>query len=290
MNACRPTSLDLLAGRIRSGLLPLILLAAVMSAAAAEPSPSDSPETRDAWMERVLREGTILETEEIGVGITRPLRVKLELEGKAYVAAFKTLHAVSQGVTHLPGKPPQLHFTDSYRHERAAYLLDRQLGLRMVPVAVLRRIDGKEGALVQWISDTFTEQELRDQHRPQTEAMSRQRYVMELFDALIDNVDRNTGNSLYAFEGDRLYLIDHGRSFGISKSLPEYFAGHAARLPHELLPRLEALDETKLRELLKGLVSKSRVKALLARRDKILEKIEADRREYGDDLIFVDVE
>jgi hypothetical protein len=241
-------------------------------------------------MERALLEGAILGTEEIGVGITKPLRVKLELEGETYLAAFKSLHEVSQGVTHLPGKPPQVHFTDSYRHERAAYLLDRRLGLRMVPVAVLREVDGRDGALVQWISDTFTEQELRDQHRPQTQAMSRQRYAMELFDALIDNIDRNTGNSLYAFGGNRLYLIDHGRSFGISKDLPEYFTSHVARLPRELLPRLEALDEKDLRELLKGLVSKSRVKALLARRDKILEKIEADRREYGDELVFVEAE
>jgi hypothetical protein len=271
---------------MRAGLVPLALVLALAPVAAEGPAPLDTPEGRDAWTERVLLEGTIRHVEEIGVGITGPLRVTLELDGKTYQAAFKSLHKVNRGVTHLPGKPPQVHFTDSYRHERAAYLLDRQLGLRMVPVAVLRRVDGKEGALVRWVSDALTEQELRDQRRPQTEAMSRQRYVMELFDALIDNIDRNTGNSLYALEGGRLYLIDHGRSFGVSKDLPEYFTGHVARLPRELLPRLEALDGQELQELLKGLVSKSRVKALLVRRDRILEKIEADRKEYGDDLVF----
>jgi hypothetical protein len=49
-----------------------------------------------------------------------------------------------------------------------------------------------------------------------------------------------------------------------------------------------ALEEQQVRELLKGLVPKAKVKALMARRDIILEKIAADREEFGDWVVFPD--
>jgi hypothetical protein len=102
------------------------------------------------------------------------------------------------------------------------------------------------------------------------------------------NDDRNLGNQLITTSDWQLHLIDHSRSFRRSKELPKKFLGGPASLPRPLLDRLEALNEERLRELLKGLLSKARVRALLARRDRILEKIEADREEWGDALVFQD--
>ena len=43
-----------------------------------------------------------------------------------------------------------------------------------------------------------------------------------------------------------------------------------------------------MRELLKGLVPKAKVKALMGRRDIIVEKIAADREKFGDWVVFPD--
>jgi hypothetical protein len=48
---------------------------------------------------------------------------------------------------------------DSYKHEIAAYRLDRALKLNMVPVAVIRIVK-TEGAVIEWIPDSATEQQI----------------------------------------------------------------------------------------------------------------------------------
>ena len=59
-------------------------------------------------------------------------------------------------------------------------------------------------------------------------------------------------------------------------------------LNRALLGRLEALDEEQLKEMLRGLVPKAKLRSLMVRRDRILEKIAADRAEFGDWIEFPD--
>ena len=40
---------------------------------------------------------------------------------------------------------------------------NRYLGLQMVPVAVIRTVEGDEGALIQWVSDAVNEMDRREQ-------------------------------------------------------------------------------------------------------------------------------
>ena len=116
--------------------------------------------------------------------------------------------------------------------------------------------------------------------------MKRQITMMHVFDALILNTDRTQENELITLEDWKLHLIDHSRSFRLSHHLPDHFLERPARLPRRLLERLEALDEKRLRALLEGVISDARIHALMARRDKILAKIEQDRRRFGDGFVF----
>jgi hypothetical protein len=118
--------------------------------------------------------------------------------------------------------------------------------------------------------------------------LTRQRAVMVLFDALIQNVDRNLANQLWTPADWRLHLIDHSRGFRLWKDLPEEFAGAPASLPRALLAGLEGLEEESLAVGLERLVSRAQIKALLKRRDRILEKIASDRQQYGDAMVFQD--
>ena len=247
------------------------------------------PSRADLEIERFLLEGNVIDEKEIPVGITRPLKLTLELDGETMVAAFKTIDSMKVGKTDFPDGSHEMNFVDSYENDRAAYLLDRQLGLHMVPVVVLRKYKGKSGAMVAWVGDAFDERErLAKNLKPDDyRVLTRQRDQMKIFEALLFNVDLNQTNMLYT-EDWKLHLIDHSRAFRSWKSVPKTFMQNQITLTRELLVNLEALEELQLRELLKGLVPKTKVKALMRRRDTILEKIAADREEFGEWVVFPD--
>jgi hypothetical protein len=262
--------------------VPLVVLALAL----ALPTPAGVDD--DAELEAFLERATVVEAKEIGTGITRPYKLVLELDQRREKAAFKYVEIYDATPRRKPGFPPEREFTDDYHYDRAAYLLDRELAMGMVPVTVLRDWDGKQGAAVAWISDAMTEHDRRTRGLEPVEALGyeRQRAVMRVFDALILNTDRNLSNQLVTAHDWKLHLIDHSRSFRRSKELPYRFAEAPIKLPRDLLARLEALDEARVRALLDGTVSRARVRALMARRDLILEKVARDREEYGDAYVF----
>jgi hypothetical protein len=210
---------------------------------------------------------------------TFPMALDLEWKGEIRKVAFKYGHVEREGVE----RPP----LDSYRYEVAAYRLDRALGLKMVPVAVIRTIN-VEGALIGWVSNAFTEQQLRRMGRYPSDPrrLFQQRAVMNLFDALISNPYRRGSDQLIRPGEWKLHLIDHSRAFGTSRELPESFVSQRVSLPRSLLSSLEKLKGPSLKILLDGLVSDVQIEAMLERRDKILKKIAADRKQYGDATVF----
>lgn len=241
----------------------------------------------DAEIESCLASGEILKGGEKLIGITKPIKVEIECGEEGRAAVFKFVDEHKRGATRLASGALEFNFSDSYLYERAAYLLDRQLGLDMVPVAVLRRHQRKDGVLVDWIPDSVDENRVSSPLAgPQMAALYRQKSRMQLFDSLIYNTDRRAENILINESTARLYLIDHSRAFRETKELQEEFAGGRVWLSRQLYDNLAALSEEGLAELLDGLISKSQLKALLERRDLILAKIDRDRNEYGDDAVF----
>ena len=248
----------------------------------------DSTQLSDLEIETLLLEGRVVDRENLDVGVTLPERLWLERDGHRVSAAFKHLDYERKGLTEFERAPPELNFKDSYRYERAAYLLDRLLGLGMVPVTVLRREQSKEGALVAWVEDAITEQErLRLKLAPEdTDLLIRQRADMRLFDALVYNLDNNLGNQLWTQHDWKLHLIDHSRAFRQQKSLPESFEKRPVSLTQELYDVLRTLEESQIREALGKVLSPRELKTLLVRMDRILKKIELDRSKYGDGFVF----
>ena len=242
----------------------------------------------DAAIEAFLAAARVISDEEIGTGVTRPRKLLLELDGEQRTAAFKTVKLHYTRTTRFNRDGFKVNFTDDYRYERAAYLLDRHLGVNMVPVVVLREIDGERGAVIDWVSDAFNEKERRERGLapPDPLTLMRQREIMKVFDALILNEDRNLANELITPADWKLHLIDHSRSFRLQKRLLEGMEEEPMGLPRALHERLRALDRKMMTTLLGDLLSKAQIKALLARRDRILDKIERDRERYGDAVVF----
>jgi hypothetical protein len=269
---------------LHSGIVCLCLWTIPCLAGPAWAQLSDIP---DAEIEKCLTEGKV--GKQVGklVGVTKPEHVEIDCPGVTDSAVFKYLDENRKGVTRLAGGATELNFTDSYKYERAAYLLDRQLGLNMVPVAVLRTVKGDDGALVAWIPDAVHEKDMQESPKGlQMVGLLQQKGVMRLFDALIYNVDRRPENWMVSSDDWRLYLIDHSRSFRVLKQLPEEFTEQKAWLSRDLYERLQALNEAQISESMAGLISGAQIESLLARRDLILEKIDGDRAQEGDEAVF----
>ena len=251
-------------------VLALLLVAVPGTTLTAESRPSDQD------MERYLLKAEVTRIHMVMTATTYPMSVDLERKKEVRRAAFK--YGESEG-------PP----LDNFRHEVAAYRLDRALDMHMVPVAVLRNIK-TEGALIEWISPASTEQELREQGAlpSDTQRLDEQRAVMNLFDALILNLDRKESDQLITTEDWNLHLIDHSRAFQTSTDLPESFVSQPCHLSKSLERKLEKLEAKPLAILFDGLLSKAQIQALLQRRDKILTKIAADREQMGDAAVYVD--
>jgi hypothetical protein len=225
----------------------------------------------DQDMERYLLKAEVTRIHMVMSATTYPMSVDLERKKDVRRAAFKYGH--SDG-------PP----IDDFRHEIAAYRLDRALDMHMVPVAVRRHIK-TDGALIEWISPAFTEPELREQGKlpMDTRRLDEQRAVMHVFDALIMNQERKADEQLITPDDWNLHLIDHSRAFQTSTDLPESFVSHPCHLPPSLERKLEKLEAKPLKILFQDLLSDAQIAALLERRDKILLKIATDREEMGDE-------
>lgn len=241
----------------------------------------------DAAIEHCLSSGEVAKRQVQLDGVTRPVRVLVDCDGESRLAAFKTLDSYRRGLTRFGDGSWLVNFADSYKFERAAYLLDRELGLNMVPVAVIRVIRRQEGALVDWLADGSHETEIEPPLTgSEIAALWAQKAMMHLFDALICNIDRNQGNWLIGSDRHRLYLIDHSRSFLASKHVPETIFEKRIWLPREMFTNMAELNEERLNELLGDLLRSEQIRALLIRRDQLLEIIESAAARLGEDLVI----
>ena len=165
----------------------------------------------------------------------------------------------------------ELNFRDSYKYNIAAYRLDRLLNLRMVPVLVERKTEGKKGAFTWWVDDVMTEKERREQRivAPDEQKWNDQASQARIFNELVYNTDANPGNFLITEEW-KLVLIDFSRAFRTNKKLrvPEILTNCV--IDRRFYDGLRKLNEATLREEMEGVLRKSEIKGLLARRDKIL--------------------
>jgi len=266
-------------------LTTLVLVAALV---VGTPAVADT-QLSDQKMERFLLKAEVTRIHMVVAASTNPMSVDLERKGETRRAAFK----YGQGERPDPGNveyegaaEPSL---DSYKHEIAAYRLDRALDIHMVPVAVLRNVK-TEGALVEWISDAFTMQELKDNgtYPKDGRLLDRQMAVAHLFDALILNVNRKDDELLVTPSDWKLHLIDHSRGFRTATDLPESFLSQPTSLSKSTLKNLEKLDKKALEILLSEFLNAAQIDTMLVRRDKILAKIETDLEQHGEGAVFQD--
>lgn len=156
--------------------------------------------------------------------------------------------------------------------EVAAYRLDRALGLNMVPVAVVREIDGRTGSLRFAPQRTMTEAErLAAGHGSSAWCpLDDQFQALYVFDTLIFNEGRSRDNLLYDVGTWQLILVDHDRAFGTQRGRPKALANEQLQLNEKWIERLTALDRDSLETMMQGVLDSKLIDAMLRRRDELL--------------------
>lgn len=214
--------------------------------------------------------------------ITGPVRVNLSDGSRTFRAVFK----------HEETRYPEFRFSDgreveqardSYRHEIAAYQLNRMLGLDIVPPCVERKIDSKMGSLCFWVEGSMTEAERREQGlQPSDYAMYKgQLREIELFQQFIADLDYSDLRNLVVDENLRIHKVDSSMAFDPD---PDLLTGlYSSRLSRRLIRALEALDKKEMNEMLKPWLHKDQLGDLWERRKRILKRAKQLIADYGEE-------
>lgn len=236
----------------------------------ASPSPELLPKSPE---EQILESGVTADCRNLGGGCNETVFVNIVDDG---AGIFKPVSGEREKLRE--GIPQGTY----YKRERAAFLVSEMLGFDFVPPTVIREVDGKIGSAQQFIEET-TPLRFSDQSTISQEDLVK----LWIFDLLIGNSDRHSGNALV--KDGRVIPIDHGLSFN-SIYLRVYKDFPGKEIPEEIVENLQKFSDWEnnrkvLHHLLLELLSQEEVDAFFDRLDKITgllmeqKKIPADQIE-----------
>jgi hypothetical protein len=264
--------------RFCSSLAAVVVVVGGSAGPAASQPPEEAANAK-VWLGRAaeyedfLRSAAVVRTEDLPVGVTRPIRCHFAPGGLAESIAFKSIQ---------PGL--QTGFWESYKSEIAAYELDKLLELQMVPPTVEKRVNKIPGAAVMWVSPVRSFKQMGGVPTAppaHAESWSRQLSRAKMFDNLIANKDPNLGNWLVD-PAWNLILIDHTRAFVSSKDLVHKMN----RIDRGLWGRMMGLDAASLKTALGRYLADGQIEDIVARRDRMKAVIEKMVAERGEASVF----
>jgi hypothetical protein len=241
---------------------------------------SDEPTINKEQIKEFLLNAKIVNSKPAPKGITDTARLTLSDGTRTHDASFQSIdqHAARKDLAN----GVELNFVDSYRYNIAAYALAELLGVDdMLPVYVERKWKGNPGSLSWWLPVKMDEAERikRRVEAPDATSWNHQMYRIRVFDQLVYDTDANLTNVLIG-EDWKLWRVDFTRAFRASKQLRN--PGDLVLCDRQLFEKLKALDENQLTEKTKHYLTKNEVKAVMARRDKIVERFQELIREKGE--------
>ncbi len=194
----------------------------------------------------------------------------------------------------VPGDMGRL-FQDMAKREQAAYIIDKNLDLNMVPVTTVRHLDGKKGSIQIFVNDL-------DKVKFQDDPVQ-----LGFFDELISNPDR-LGKNVHSLEGKPVN-IDHGMAFfsnaketrtfrnelelrletlekAASKSEQEIAKNSIKYLMpnRESVQKLKSVSTAEWKKELSPLLHSDDLKQFLRRREEILELVEKAEQKAGKNI------
>jgi hypothetical protein len=241
---------------------------------------------RPYW-EDFLKTAEIVKSEEIGEGVTKPLRLYLKTGDVEAKAAWKNPSGMQGG------------FLEGWQYEIAAYQLDKLIHLNMVPPAVEREFKGKPGALVYWAKSEYNLLQVVDQKisipKEAFEHTENMKYLVRAWDSLVANDDRTQQNLLYTKDW-RVIAFDHSRSFRSTKEYTDQLMNGRngikktsdgrpflfRRLPRWFVENVKNLDHKSVKDAVGPYLTDKEIDAVIKRKGLLLAEIDLMIKENGE--------
>ena len=230
-------------------------------------------ELEDEFLEQFLGEARIVQRHDLQRGSRTFSLLELHKDGLDLRAVFQFVDEESAAST-----PPASFNPRRYQHEVAAYRLSRELGLDIVPVTVLREVDGEQGAVSIWPEAAIDLPYIRTHGRWElVQGLEAQISTARIFTALIGTRDRADGAKMLLPPERRILVADNSKGFPLNPDIEDILAIEIEGIRFDpcavnasLEFGLRALDADRLETLLAGLVSSEQIAALMQRRNRII--------------------
>ena len=235
-------------------------------------------------LEGFLRRAEITGAKNLDVGITAPQKLTMVLDGVTRYGVFKAVDEAKAVMKFGDGRI-DMNFEDRWKSEIAAYEVDRIIGLGMVPATLQRTYKGQQGSMQFFVNSILTlgEKDKKSIQPPDVERWNQMMYKTRLFDNLIYNTDRNSGNLLINKDWE-VILIDHSRAFRPQAMLKT--PKDLERFSRSLLEGIQRLTMTNLTEKTGKYLSKNQIQGMLKRRDLILEAAKNAAAQKGEAAVY----
>jgi hypothetical protein len=234
---------------------------------------------------------TFLKTAKIGaqrdlpVGVTVPSRALLDDGKLRHEAVIQTVDITK--TSHPTPTGTELNFRDAWQFNVAGYELAKMLELNIVPPYVERAVSGVRASVSWMIPDVIMERDriLKKITPPDVQRWNAQVLAGKAFHELIADTDVNMTNLLITKDW-RLWLIDFSRAFRLTKKLQE--PERLTAVDRRLLASLRTLTRDGLERQLRRWIDRSRIEAVLARRDLIVRIFDGLVAAKGESAVIYD--
>jgi hypothetical protein len=236
-------------------------------------------------IKQFLLTAKIVHVKDSSKGITQPLRLTLSDGKLTHDASYQAVDE-HKSVLQMSDGHTEMNFVDSYKYNLAAYQLAEMLGVEdMLPVYVERKYIRGPGSLSWWLPVKMDEADRVKQKIavPDPDAWNDQMYRIRVFDELVRDNDANLTNVLIG-EDWKIWRVDFTRAFRPNRDLRD--ANNLVRCDRQLLEKLKTLNAEQLSDKTKHYLTKDELKAVIARRDKIVARFEQLVREKGEEAVL----
>ena len=237
-----------------------------------------------------LRTADVIASTHTNKGLTSPWHLTLRAKDGSLThdASFQPVDEHKTEMRFANGRT-ELNFVDSYKYNLAAYELATQLGLAdMMPVTVERKWQGKTGAIEWWLPTMpgmIDEGERLKQKRaaPDADAWNHQMWKKRVFAQLVYDTDPNLTNLTIGPDW-KVYMRDFTRAFRPYNRLEN--PKDLTKCDRMLFANLKTLDQSQFETATKGWLTKSEIKAVMQRRDLIVDLFQKLAAEKGEGVAF----
>jgi hypothetical protein len=217
--------------------------------------PQEEPPGSEGNIESFLKAAPILKIRKTSLpGRTEPWKITLEDGGSKRQAIFKYID-----------RPRPNLIPDSWKYERAAYLICRYLSLTYVPPVVERQVEEIPGSLQLFVDGAIPEADRKQKHIEPPDPRGFEEALMELrvFANIVYDSCHNDEDTLIQMDTWRVYRVDFAQAFEPKKGLVRDCA--IERCSSRLYGHLRAWKDDQVAKLLAPYLNQEEIQALNAR-------------------------